>query len=74
MQHLVVVGDDLQEYLGREVFNVFGLQRHTPLVGGEVDDVVNQPEVAVNEVVPRTFMVLQTPLQEGAVYGCEWHE
>ena len=73
MQHLVIVGDDLQQHFGREVLDVLRLQRHAPLVGGEVDDVVDQAEVAVDEVVPGPLVVMETTLQEGAIYGGKWH-
>jgi hypothetical protein len=74
VQHLVIVGNDLQQHLGCEILDILRLERGAALMGGEVNDVVNQTEITVDEVVPSPFVVLQTSLQESAVYGGEWHK
>ncbi len=63
----VVAGDDLNHHLGSQVFDIFGLQRRAALMGGMRNDVINQPQKAVHEIVPRTCLMSQAPLQEVAV-------
>ena len=38
-----------------------------------IGNVVDQTEIAINEIVPRPAVVLQAALQEGAVNGGQWH-
>src|SRR5207237_2596304 len=69
----VVVGHDLEQHLGGQVFDVFGRQRDAAQVAGVVDDVVDQAEEAVNEVVPGAALVLEAAFQQRAVKGGECH-
>jgi hypothetical protein len=72
-QDLIVIGDDLEEHFGGEVFDVFGLKRDAALMGGEMDDVVDQTEIAINEIVPSTAMMLQAALKQRSIDGRERH-
>src|SRR5262245_16248921 len=73
MQDLIVVGDDLQQDFGRQIFDVFRLQAHAALMGGEMDDVIDQSKKAINEIVPRAPVMLQASLQQRAIDGGQRH-
>src|SRR5208337_1223586 len=72
-QDLVVVVDDPQQNLGRDVFHV-GL-RDKPAAGlcNVLDHVVDQSHVTVHEVVPGTRLAPQTPVDQFAIKLAQRH-
>jgi hypothetical protein len=73
MQHLVIVGHDLQQHFGRQIFDIFRLQFHAALMRGEVDDVVDQSEKPIDKIVPRPAVMLQAALEQRSIDGRERH-
>ena len=37
------------------------------------DDVVDQPQEAINEIIPGAGLTVEAALEQRAVLGCEWH-
>src|SRR5208337_3670862 len=72
-QDLVVVVDDPQQNLGRDVFHV-GL-RDKPAAGlcNVLDHMVDQSHVAVHEVVPGTRLAPQTSVDQFAINLAQRH-
>ena len=73
MQHLVVIGDNLQQHFGGEILDIFRLERHAALMGGEVNDVVDQAEVTIDKIVPRPAVMLQAALEQSSIDSRERH-
>ena len=72
-QHGIVVGDDFQQDLSRDVFDVFGSQKAASRVGDVLNHVVDQAHVAVNEVVPCAGLFRQAAIDELAVNVAQGH-
>src|SRR5262249_43357084 len=48
-------------------------QRHAAQVGGMVDNMVDQAEVAIDKIVPCPRLMVEATLQQRAVQSSEWH-
>lgn len=72
-EHAVIVVDDPEEDLGRDVLDVGRAQDEAPGVRHVVDHVVDQAHVPVDEVVPGTRLVAEAAIEQLAVDVAEGH-
>ena len=73
LENGVIVVDDFQEDLGRDVFDVFGGQQAAPRIGNVLDHVVDQAHVPVDKVVPRPGLLPEAAIDELAVNVAQRH-
>jgi hypothetical protein len=72
-EHGIVVGNHLQKDFGDDVLDVLRTKGHAAQVAGVVDDVVDQPEVAVNKIIPGSQLMIQAALKQRTIHGGECH-
>ena len=72
-EDVIVVIDDPEQDLGGDVFHV-GLGDHLAAgMGDMLDDVVDQAQIAIDEVVPGTGLLPQTPVDEFTINVAQGH-
>jgi hypothetical protein len=69
----VIVGDELEEDFGNNVFRVLGRKRSASLESGMMNDVIDQAEEPVDKVVPSSAVMIQASLQERTVHSRKRH-
>ncbi len=72
-QDFVILGDDLEEDLRGNVLDVGGVEAGAAEVGGVLHHVVNHGEETIDEIVPGSWLLGQTALQQVAVDGQKCH-
>lgn len=66
-EHGQVIVDDGEEYFCCQVFAIRGGEAQRPALGGVVDDMDDEPHVAVDKIFPGPRLVVQAAVEEIAV-------
>jgi hypothetical protein len=66
-EYPIVIVDDLQQDLRRDIFDVLRGNHAAPRVGSMLDDMVDQAHVTVHEIIPGTGLLPQAAVDEATI-------